>query len=192
VAKRPLPSPELLRQLLRYEPETGKLFWRQRPPEMFKGRDKGQAWNTRWADKEAFTSTDSRGYKIGTFLYHNLKAHRVIIAMLTGQWPPVHVDHDNGNRGDNRPGNIGPASVAQNCRNQALKGHNTSGVSGVNFNKKTGKWRAQIGDQGKTLYLGLFMDKADAISARKAAEADLGYHPNHGRPAPPAAPIYAS
>lgn len=27
MAKRQLPSPEVLRQLLRYEPETGKLFW---------------------------------------------------------------------------------------------------------------------------------------------------------------------
>ena len=28
MAKHQLPSPEVLRQLLRYEPETGKLFWK--------------------------------------------------------------------------------------------------------------------------------------------------------------------
>jgi len=30
MAAKALPSPEVLRQLLRYEPDTGKLFWRER------------------------------------------------------------------------------------------------------------------------------------------------------------------
>ena len=36
MAVKALPSPEVLRQLLRYEPETGKLFWKERSALFFK------------------------------------------------------------------------------------------------------------------------------------------------------------
>lgn len=35
MATKPLPTPTELRQLLRYEPETGKLLWRERGPQWF-------------------------------------------------------------------------------------------------------------------------------------------------------------
>jgi len=35
-------TPELLRQLLRYEPETGKLFWKARTPDMFQDGQKSK------------------------------------------------------------------------------------------------------------------------------------------------------
>ena len=35
MANKPLPTPEVLRQLLTYDPETGKLFWAQRGAEWF-------------------------------------------------------------------------------------------------------------------------------------------------------------
>lgn len=34
MSTKPIPSPELLRKLLRYDHETGKLFWRERPVEI--------------------------------------------------------------------------------------------------------------------------------------------------------------
>jgi len=49
MAAKPLPPVEHLRQRLRYEPETGKLYWREHP-------SMPTHWNTRYADTEAFTA----------------------------------------------------------------------------------------------------------------------------------------
>lgn len=47
---------------------------------------------------------------------------------------------------------------------------NTSGVTGVTFDKSRSKWMATIGLQGKRIFLGRFDKKEDAIKARKVAE----------------------
>ncbi|MBU0368027.1 hypothetical protein, partial [Acinetobacter baumannii] len=83
MAKKPIPTPEELRQLLRYEPETGKLFWLPREPWRFEVRCTSAAsvctrWNARYAGREAFTSISAQGYKQGGILRHQLSAHRVI------------------------------------------------------------------------------------------------------------------
>jgi len=51
---RDLPTPERLRQLLRYEPETGLLFWLARPREMFSTQRAFSTWNARFAGQQAF------------------------------------------------------------------------------------------------------------------------------------------
>ena len=43
------------------------------------------------------------------------------------------------------------------------------------------KWRAQIRVDGKRKHLGYFDTFDDAVAARKAAEIEHNYHPNHGR-----------
>jgi len=58
---------------------------------------------------------------------------------------------------------------------------NKSGVTGVLWDKKSQKWRSQIADNGKKVHLGLYDNLADAANARKAAEAQLGYAPDHGK-----------
>lgn len=47
---------------------------------------------------------------------------------------------------------------------------NSSGFKGVSWNKKRGKWLAQIGFKSKNIFLGYFDKKQDAINARKEAE----------------------
>lgn len=47
--------------------------------------------------------------------------------------------------------------------------HNTSGYTGVYWDKKNCKWIAQIGFKGKTHHLGSFTNKVDAIAAREPA-----------------------
>lgn len=186
MAAKALPSRELLLQLLRYQPETGKLFWRERPPSMFKGEGTSKEyaakrWNAKWANAEAFTSTDSDGYRQGAILYKRFLAHRVIIAMVDGLWP-AEVDHENGIRSDNRYSNLKPANHRQNAKNTSIRSNNKSGVMGVHWHKKAGKWSAMIGvDGGKSKYLGLFENIEDAAAARRRAEAELGFHPNHGK-----------
>lgn len=57
-----------------------------------------------------------------------------------------------------------------NSFNSKIGENNTSGIKGVSFYKKTGKWRAQIRVQGKNYYLGLFEKIEDAEAARLDAE----------------------
>lgn len=71
-------TPELLRQLLRYEPETGKLFWRLRSREYFSTENRFLSWNALYAGKEALTADTGAGYRHGAVLCHLFKAHRVV------------------------------------------------------------------------------------------------------------------
>lgn len=57
---------------------------------------------------------------------------------------------------------------------------NKSGYHGVIWDLNNNNWRARIGVEGKTLNLGSFTDKQDAIAARKAAEVKYNFHSNHG------------
>lgn len=174
MATKPLPDIDTLHQLLRYEPDTGKLFWKERD-------DVRPGWNTRWAGKEAFTANDGHGYKMGRISYTIFRAHRVIMAMVNGEWPAHEVDHINGDRADNRRKNLRLVTRTENGRNTRKPAHNTSKVVGVSWHKASGKWRASIKTNGMGKHLGVFPRKADAIAARKAAEAELGFHENHGR-----------
>lgn len=48
--------------------------------------------------------------------------------------------------------------------------NNTSGVTGVSYNKKAKKWTATIKKDNLTIRLGQFLDKNDAIIKRLKAE----------------------
>ena len=51
-----------------------------------------------------------------------------------------------------------------------LRRNNTSGVKGVNFDKRLQQWRSRIGVNKKTIELGYFDKFEDAVKARKEAE----------------------
>ena len=53
---------------------------------------------------------------------------------------------------------------------RAVYSNSSSGVSGVYFENRRKKWRAQIGPKGKNHFLGYFDKKEDAIQARIEAE----------------------
>jgi len=186
MASKAQPCPTLLRQLLRYEPETGKLFWKPRPVWMFSDGHRDKAgncnnWNSHYAGKPAFTSMMRNGYRIGAVCNRSMLAHRVIWAMVSGQWPADQVDHINGDRQDNRLENLRAVSRADNNKNSKRPCTNTSGAIGVCKSPTRGKWLAQIKVGGQVFHLGTFERKSDAISARKKAERKYGFHKNHGR-----------
>lgn len=186
MAKLDLPSPEVLRQLLRYEPETGKLFWRQRTAGMFSdgsisARGYAAIWNSKYAHKEAFTSKMNQGYLHGSIFNSKFLAHRVIWALVHGDWPTDDIDHLNGVRTDNRLCNLRSVSRQTNRKNSARSIKNKSGVTGVYWHKASSRWRACITVDGKSCHIGMFDDLHEAASARKAAEEREGFHKNHGR-----------
>jgi len=175
MATKALPSPEVLRQLLRYEPETGKLFWLPRPRELCPSHRAWVAHVSQFSGKEALTSLDAHGYKTGAIFRVKVRAHRVAFAIFYGYWPTLLIDHINGDRADNRICNLRDVSNTANLRNAKTSVLNTSGVKGVYFVRTTGKWMASIRRGGKMRSLGHFADKNDAISARLAAVSDPLY-----------------
>ena len=82
----------------------------------------------------------------------------------------VVVDHINGNRLDNRMENLRLVNRAQNNMNKGLGSNNTSGHTGVAWDKSKRKWGAKIQIGGKTKYLGRYTDIENAIKARTEAE----------------------
>jgi hypothetical protein len=162
-----------LHDLLRYEADTGLLFWKSRP-------NGTPQWNGRFAGKEAFTSEYPGGYKHGDIFGLRVRAHRVIWAMHNGMWPDGEIDHINGNPRDNRIENLREVDRTGQNRNHKLQSNNKSGRVGVYWHSRGQKWTAQIRANGKVYHLGLFASISEAVAARSAAEKVAGYHPNHG------------
>ena len=181
-------TPDFLKSILVYAPETGDLFWRQRPVSMFSQDKKLSAqriaklWNNRFAGKPAFTNVSkSTGYVQGNIGGQVLRGHRVAWAIFNGEWPDGEIDHINGVRADNRIANLRVVDRGTNCRNLPISARNKSGIIGVTWDADRGKWFASIRHNGKTLGLGRHEHISQAAAARKAAEEKFGYHKNHGR-----------
>ena len=184
MAKRQLPSPEELRQLLSYDPETGSIFWKPRGIEWF-SNEHGRAgnahsiWNSRYAEKPAFTSVDSTGYLRGAIFNVSVAAHRVAWALFHAEWPENYIDHINGDKLDNRLCNLRCVTQSENMKNSRMSTANTTGHRGV-YRSPHG-WTAQIKVGQKSRHLGSFRCFSDAVSARLKAEQCHGFHENHGR-----------
>lgn len=187
MTNRALPSPEILRQLLRYETEAGKLYLLPRGAEWFNGSTPGYVesarrwWNEKFAGKEAFHNPNAKGYLTGRLLGRYFQAHRVVWAFHTGRWPIDQIDHIDGNRANNRIENLREVDNSANQKNGSIPSTNKSGIVGVHFSPTHHRWRAYISIDRKKVHLGTFPDKESAIAARRAAEAHGGYHPNHGK-----------
>ena len=183
-----LPSPEVLRQLLRYEPETGNLFWKERshewfPTGRFTAEHTSKIWNTRYSGKEAFTCPNDAGYRTGRIFNVLMRAHRVIYAMHFNEWPQGEVDHINGDRSDNRLENLRDVDRTENSHNAAVHKDSMTGLIGISWYPRLGKWCARIYANGQGYHLGVYACLGQAIRASKEAERRHGFHANHGRAA---------
>lgn len=167
------PTVDDLRQLMRYDPEIGKLFWKERARKWFKSDRDMRALNTRIAGKEAFTSLDSKGYRQGKVLEFIFRAHRVAWAIETGVWPQGFIDHINGDRTDNTFSNLREATNAQNQWNSGAQVNNTSGFKGVSWRKRESVWVASISHKKEHHFLGCFNSAEAAHAAYCEAAARL-------------------
>ena len=171
---------ETLLQLLRYEPETGKLFWKRRGLEWFEGgtypaERRMKSWNSRCAENEAFTTKSKDGYHHGRLLGYAVRAHRVIWMMVYGYWP-IQVDHLEGCGSNNRLEKMREATQAVNTRNAAKRRDNKSGVTGVSWCADRKKWRAMLASK----FLGDFVRFETAVEVRQQALENTDFSKTHG------------
>jgi hypothetical protein len=159
-----LPSPEILRKLLRYEPNTGYLYWLPRSVEFFKSDANWKAWNVRFSETQAFKSL-SDGYRRGRIFGKTYPAHRVIWAMQTNDWPTDQIDHIDRDRQNNCWANLRNATLSENRANIACRSGGTSGFLGVHWHKRDCNWHAMLSKNGKRVYLGSFIDEQMAAKA---------------------------
>jgi len=159
---------EYLKSILSYDPDTGVFT------NLVNRRPKAKA------GEEAGCVT-SNGYRIIKIAGVINCAHRLVFLYMDGEFPPEQVDHINGNRSDNRRLNLRKVSNRENQRNKSAHPRNTSGFTGVFLHKSASKWVAAIKVDYKTIHLGFFTEKSDAIAARQAANIKYGFHPNHGK-----------
>jgi len=157
---------ERANELFNYNPDTG-IVTRKIPTRAYKAGDA--------------VGSDCHGYLLVTVAGTKYRLHRVIWLMVQGEFPPEQIDHIDGNRANNCLSNLRAVSAQENSRNRARESRNKSGVTGVSWHSTQECWYSHIYANGKSVYLGSFDDKDEAIAARKQAEKIYGYHPNHGR-----------
>ena len=93
--------------------------------------------------------------------------HRLVaIAFIANIETKKCVDHIDNNKHNNNVKNLRWATRRQNSQNASLSSKNTTGFKCVRWNKNTNKWSAHITINGKSITLGSYIHKLDAVNIR--------------------------
>jgi len=103
-------------------------------------------------------------------------AHRLAWLFIEGYFPENEIDHINRNPSDNRWVNLRHVGRLCNIRNSGKRKDNSSGVTGVSWDRSNGKWVVQIGVNNKRIRLGFYKDLSSAVFARWLAEKKYGFN----------------
>jgi hypothetical protein len=106
------------------------------------------------------------GYLYGTIKCVDVLAHRAVYLLHYGDLP-AQVDHENGNKQDNSPGNLRSTNHAENQHNRVTKGYS--------LHKASGLYTSDIMAHGKRKRLGYFTTPEAAREAYLSAKREL--HP---------------
>lgn len=145
-----------LKALIHYDPGTGIFTWNKARRGVRVGARTG--------------CVNAVGYVVIGLNKKIYTAHRLAWLYMTGEWPAETIDHANRDRKDNRWANLRAATYSQNNANTGLRCNNSSGVTGVSFNKAKRLWRAYIGHGGRQKFVGYYKSAEEAAAARARAE----------------------
>jgi len=147
---------DLVREIFRYEPESGKLFWNISPTRSV--RAGAEAGRVSWQGR----------VEVG-FSGRKYIASRLVWLYVTGEWPMHEIDHINQNPLDNRIANLRDIPRAQNQQNiSRAQSNSKSGIRGVV--RRGDKWAAIIMLRKKQTYLGMFDTPHEAEDAYRSAK----------------------
>jgi hypothetical protein len=173
------PPVQFLSECFTYDPEDGRLFWKERPRLHFKNECDWKTFNTRWAGREAgskyFRKTSGEPANVIVCIVINGKherftAHRLIYELMGIPIPiGLEVDHRDTNPFNNRWHNLRLATRAQNNANQ--KPRNRKLPKGVYPHE--GRFQAKITHDGKQIPIGRYITPELAQQAYMKKATDL-------------------
>lgn len=158
---------ERLKELFRYDPETGILT-----------RRITRNYNAKAGD--IVGCADKKGYLLAGVDGKTSKVHRIIWMLTYGYWPNI-IDHIDGDKTNNAISNLRDVTNALNLKNSKRQTNNKSGLSGVFWNERKNKWLAYIGSKKTRIYLGTYSTIFEAAAVRISAQNKMGYTQKHGR-----------
>lgn len=141
-----------------FDYSDGGLFWRNsRGSNAKAGNRAGRLLNT--------------GYRSIHVEGRRYQEHRLVFLWHKG-YMPAQIDHINGQKSDNRIENLREANHSQNQMNTANRDSH-SGLRGVRFVEKTGRWAARIYKEGKEIRIGTFATAEQAGDAYTAKAKEI-------------------
>lgn len=145
---------ERVKELFEYNPLIGDFV-----------RTKTNSMNTKIGET---AGTELDGY-VSIFIDNKgYPAHKLAWLYMTGEYPNLHIDHIDGNRMNNKMGNLRLVTNQENAFNRSKPSNNTSGYKGVVVRETVtlGKrYVAQIGYNGKMISCGTYDTAEEAHKA---------------------------
>lgn len=183
-------TPELLRRLIDYKPDTGEMQWRMRTAEDFpkvktaRGGAEcvARTWNAKHAGKPVPLYKNAlKGYCFQVNS-RTVNSMRGVYMLANGVEPDLAYPKD-GNYLNFEKSNIISKPKHTVRRDAAtLNRNNTSGVRGVSWDKNSNRWRAVLvlgshrRKNYKYIHLGLYAKFESAVAARRRAEIHYGFN----------------
>jgi hypothetical protein len=158
-----------------YDCETGELRWSTNEEDLMEYKK-----SDRIRIRGQITGTRNGKRLVVQFKGKRVSVHRIAWLLCWEEWPKNEIDHIDGNPYNNRIANLRDVLHSENTKNCKMPSTNTSGVTGVHWNKINKKWVAQIDLEGETRHIGSFDTLEEAAAARRKANVKYGYHENHG------------
>ena len=154
---------EELKRQLKYNPTTGKFMWRV-----------SNVSHVQIGDLAGYL--EDSGYITIGINKKVYRAHRLAWLYMEGYFPKnICIDHINRNPSDNKWKNLRLISMQCNIRNAKKQRNNTSGITGIYWNKIFKKWISQIKIMNKTHYIGASTDLNEVILMRLSVEQCLNW-----------------
>ena len=147
---------DIVRAAFRYDPRSGHLTW--------------IGVNRRMVGKRAgYAAVRYRKVCVGGV---RMFEHRVIWALVYGEWPAAEIDHIDRDGHNNRIENLRAVHREENCANRGVFKNNRLGVACVK-EVKPGSFQARIQSGGNRVTLGTFQTLEAATDAVREAKRTL-------------------